>query len=311
MATESDVVVGSKWRYNDDHPTPRLRGEVRTVTAVRANGHVDTEEFGRFTTYVDVLTRYATRIDQPPEKAGEDVPPVGSRWKFKGSGEVWKVEKLVDGMAGIRNESAPVEYTLWPVSRMHDDATRLDTPQEAAPAAPAKPCTATTWERWAAATGHELTPSTLMLNRSCAKCGGEFKYEEADGWENGNCGSFSCKPATLQQGAVPSEKNMRSLINSFRRDEGLREVCLTSCGPASPCLTTTMCRERDARERRAYLHTPSRDYVSPAEAEAEIQRVHELKRAYRTGPPEPARNGYGSLTGVYRVSVERHRRVRP
>jgi len=78
--------------------------------------------------------------------------------------------------------------------------------------------------------------------------------------------------------------------------------CAPTCGPASPCLDTEACIDRNAREREAYINT-SRSLATLAEEAL-------VKQAHRTGPPEPMRSGLGMLADTYRYALSRHKKAR-
>jgi len=327
MATESDVVVGSKWRFKSGV------WEVTRVHEHQAHMRCLEPVDGQYSALGMTGTWFladakafdnVTRIDQPPEKAGEDVP-VGSRWRWDGIDGL-----LVRGdVVIVQSDGATMcERTgelVWPTRDHLTDGTmlftRLDTPQEAAPTE--RMAVAGERFEWLMKTpGFFETGDIAVIVRPVPMTTGLFDIRNertgkvaAVPFMNPHaspaCWRFVGVAAPLQQGGVTSEKNMRSLINSFRKGEGLKEVCLTSCGPATPCLASDMCRARDERERRAHKNTLKADRELRDMKAGRVPHVRYVPEySYRYAPPEPNPVGYGALTGVYRVSVERHKRAR-
>lgn len=242
MPTESDVVVGSKWRYLPTRATEgRYSGEL-TVKAV--NGGITVTADNGTAHGITWFINNLERIDQPPEKAGEDVARearsmVGTRWVWNtGIAHAWagwtfRIRTCFDDGTNdvLVDYDGAAPWLRESVEAIRRDARphRLDTPQEAPPAALA---------------------------------------------------------------------DVGRLVKQIARQDE-EPKCLTTCGPATPCLTTELCRSRDTQERMAYTQTKLSD-----------DKYDYVGKRPRTGPLQPSINGMGSLVGQFVVNVERHRRAR-
>lgn len=74
--------------------------------------------------------------------------------------------------------------------------------------------------------------------------------------------------------------------------------CAPTCGPAKPCLETEMCRERNEREKLAYVRTRMVDG-----RRWDKLLLHGTPPSYRLAPPEPMPSARGGMVGVYRYDM--------